>query len=375
MSYMGLIYSYSERENLRELTSYRTLAALPVGGKYRVIDFVLSNFVNSGIYEASVIARSNYHSLIEHLGSGAEWDMFRKRGGLRVLTPFANPEATESSHIYRGTIDALANHLHSIRKSMAEYVILTGSRIVYSMDYREMVRTHRESGADVTVAYTNHLNGTNRIPQGVPILRMDADQRIREVEMIEEEQPDREGAWGIGVCVIQKTLLESLVSDAISHQRFDLYVDILQRLAPSLKMLGYEYKKHLLDFSTIATYMESNKAMLDPDFSSKVFRETVFTKVKDSVPARYGKECYVENSLISDGCEILGTVINSVVSRGVHVDRGALIKDSIIMQDTEIMEHARVENAILDKDVIVRSGREVLGHASYPIVLKKMSIV
>lgn len=375
MSLMGLIYSYSDRENLRELTSNRSLAALPVGGKYRIIDFVLSNFVNSGIYEVSVIARTNYHSLIEHLGSGAEWDMFRKRGGLRVLTPFANPEATESQHIYRGTIDALANHLHSVRKSMAEYVILTGSRIVYAMDYRDMVRAHQESGADITVAYANGLNGSNRIPQGVPLVRLDEQKRILDVELLEDEQPDRQGSWCIGVCVIRKTLMESLVSDAISHQRYDLYRDILQRLAPSLKIFGYEYDRHVLEFSTIATYMESNKAMLDHDFSAKVFKETVYTKVKDSVPARYGSECYVENSMISDGCQILGTVINSVVSRGVHIDRGAIVKDSIVMQDTEIMEHARVENAILDKDVIVRSGREVLGHPTYPIVLQKMSIV
>ena len=123
MSYMGLIYSYSDRENLREIKIGRDLKAINIGGKYRIIDFVLSNFVNSGIFEVSVIARTNYHSLIEHLGSGAEWDMSRKRGGLRVLTPFANKESTDSAQIYKGSIDALANHLHSIKKSMAEYVV------------------------------------------------------------------------------------------------------------------------------------------------------------------------------------------------------------------------------------------------------------
>ncbi|MDD2301016.1 MAG: glucose-1-phosphate adenylyltransferase subunit GlgD [Eubacteriales bacterium] len=375
MSYMGLIYSYSDRENLRELTSNRALAALSIGGKYRIIDFVLSNFVNSGIFEVSVIARTNYHSLIEHLGSGAEWDMSRKRGGLRVLTPFANKESTDSAQIYKGSIDALANHLHSIKKSMAEYVVLTGSRILYTMDYRDMIKAHLNSGADITIAYTNQMNGTQRIPQGSPMVYLDEQKRVQSVEILDEEQSDREGSWCIDVCVIRKTLLESLIADATSHQRYDLYNDILKRLAPTLKIFGYEYCGHLLEISTISTYMEANRAMLDPEFASKVFQETVYTKVKDSVPALYGPDCYVENSMISDGCQILGTVINSVVSRGVHIDKGAVVKDSIIMQDTEIMDHAKVEHAILDKDVIVRDGREVIGHPSYPIVLPKMSIV
>ena len=375
MGCLGIIYSYSDKENLRELTSIRAMASLSLCGKYRVIDFVLSNFVNSNIFEVSVIAKTNYHSLIEHLASGAEWDMSRKRGGLRVLTPFSNPEATENSHIYRGTLDALSNHMHAIRHSLAEYVIITGSRILYSMDYRDLLNSHLNSGADITVAYTDNFNGTHRIPQGSPMFTMDQDQRITDVEIIQDEQADAKRFWSVGVCVIRKSLLESLVADSISHQRYDFYVDILQRLSGVLKIYGYKYKKQLLEISTISGYMEANKAFLDKDFSSKVFSQTVFTKVKDSIPALYGPNCYVENSIVSDGCEIQGTVVNSILSRGVRVDRGAIVKDCIVMQDTEIMDDARVENAILDKDVIIREGREVLGHKTYPVVLQKLSIV
>lgn len=375
MSCLGLIYSYSDKENLRELTSIRAMGSLSICGKYRIIDFVLSNFVNSGIFEVSVIAKTNYHSLIDHLASGAEWDMSRKRGGLRVLTPFSNPEATENTHIYRGTLDALSNHMHSIRHSLADYVILTGSRILYRMDYRDMLSEHVKSGADITVAYTDNFNGINRVPQGVPMMKMDKNQRITEVEIIEDEQVDRKGMWAIGACVIQKSLLESLVADSISHQRFDIYEDILKRLPGILKIYGYKYSNYILEISTITSYMETNKAFLNPEFSSKIFAQTVYTKVKDSIPALYGPNCYVENSIISDGCEIQGTVINSVLSRGVRVDAGAIVKDSIVMEHTEVMDNAKVENAILDKDVIVREGREVIGHETYPIVLQKLSIV
>lgn len=375
MSYLGLIYSYSDKENLRELTSIRAMASLPIAGKYRIIDLVLSNFVNSGIFEVSVIAKTNYHSLIDHLAAGAEWDMSRKKGGLRVLTPFSNPEATENSFIYRGTVDALSNHLHSIKHSLADYVIISESRILYNIDFRDMINVHIQSGADITVAYTNNLNGEHRIPQGVPVIKLGENQRITDVNVIEEELNNTEGSWGIGVCVIRKTLLESLVADAVSHQWFDLYADVLKRLVPKLNIQGYEYKKQLLEVGTVCDYKKSNMLLLDRDFSKMVFEKTVYTKVKDSVPAFYGSECYVENSIISDGCDIYGTVVNCVVSRGVRIEKGAVIKDSIIMQDTVIMSNAKVEHAILDKDVIIREGREVIGHEAYPVVVSKLSIV
>ena len=375
MSYLGLIYSYSDKENLRELTSIRAMASLPIGGKYRIIDLVLSNFVNSGIFEVSVIAKTNYHSLIDHLAAGAEWDMSRKRGGLRVLTPFSNPEAIERSYIYRGTLDALANHMHSIKHSLADYVIITGSKILYNIDFRDMINVHIQSGADITVAYTTSLNGENRMPQGVPMLKMDEKRRITQVDVIEEELNDTPGAWGIGVCVIRKTLLESLVADAISHQWYDLYLDVFKRLALKLNILGYEYKKQLLEVGTVCDYKKANMLLLDREFSKKVFEKTVYTKVKDSVPAFYGANCYVENSIISDGCDICGTVVNCVVSRGVRIEKGAVVKDSILMQDTVIISNSKVEHAILDKDVIVREGKEVIGHETYPIVVPKLSIV
>jgi glucose-1-phosphate adenylyltransferase len=375
MSYLGIIYSYSDKENLRELTSIRAMASLSIAGKYRIIDLVLSNFVNSGIFEVSVIAKTNYHSLIDHLAAGAEWDMSRKKGGLRVLTPFSNPEATENSFIYRGTLDALANHLHSIKHSLADYVIITGSKILYTLDFRDMINAHIQSGADITVAYANSLNGEHRIPQGVPLLQLDETQRITEVNVTEEELNDTEGSWGIGVCVIRKTLLESLVADAFSHQWFDLYADVFKRLVPKLNIKGYEYKKQLLEVGTVCDYKKSNMLFLDREFSKKVFEKTVYTKVKDSVPAFYGAECYVENSIISDGCDIYGTVVNCVISRGVRIEKGAVVKDSIIMQDGVIMANAKVEHAILDKDVIIREGKEVIGHETYPVVVPKLSIV
>jgi len=154
MNALGIVFSYSEHENLRELTKIRTLASVPFGGKYRIIDFILSNYVNSGIYDVSIITRNNFHSLADHLGAGKEWDLTRKIGGLRILSPFSTPGTSNSSGNYLGTIDALHKSMHSIKRSRADYVILTGSNFIFSINYDEVLKSHIERNADIIAVYT-----------------------------------------------------------------------------------------------------------------------------------------------------------------------------------------------------------------------------
>lgn len=374
MSTLGIIFSYSDRQNLRELTHRRTLASLPMAGKYRMIDFVISNFVNDGIYDVSIIARNNYHSLMDHLGAGKEWDLVRKRGGLRILTPFARSE-TEKTVLYRGRIEALANNMHSIRRSMAEYVILSGSSILYSMDFNALVEAHMNSNADITAVYTRELNGYPTVPMGVAIFRFNEENRLYDMAINMDDMSRQEAAWSIGVFVIKKSLLESLVADAMAYGKYDFYEDILHRLANVLNIQGYEYKGHLLEVSSVAGYMQANMNFLSAEFREKAFRRPIYTKGKDSVPVRYYEGCQVRNSIISDGCRIEGTVENSLLSRGVRIGKGAVVKNSVIMQNTEIMRNVMLDHVILDKDVIVRENRQLSGHVTYPVVVEKASII
>ncbi|MGI6727713.1 MAG: glucose-1-phosphate adenylyltransferase subunit GlgD [Anaerovoracaceae bacterium] len=374
MSVLGIIFSYSDRENLRELTKWRTLSSLPIAGKYRIIDFIVSNFVNDGIYDVFVIARNNYHSLMDHLGAGKEWDLVRKRGGLRVLTPFSRSD-NDKSGLYRGTIEALADNMHSIRHSMAEYVILSGSSILYSIDFNDLVESHIKSNADITAVYAKQREGYLTVPMGVAIYRFNEQNRLYDLTINMDDMSQQDVTWSTELFVIRKSLLDTLVADAISYGRYNFHEDIIKRLVNNLNIQGYEYKGHILEVSSVASYMKSNMNFLDSEFRKKSFQRPIYTKNKDGVPARYYEGCQVRNSIISDGCRIEGTVENSLISTDVKIGRGAVVKNCIVMQKTEIMKDVELDHVILDKDVIVRENRKLSGHATYPVVIEKGSIV
>ncbi len=372
-SVLGVVFAYSERAAMRELTKIRTLASLPIAGKYRVIDFILSGFVNSNIYDISLITTNNYNSLVDHVGSGRDWDLTRKIGGVRILSPFSGENSVDG--VYKGTLDALHRNLSSIKRSHAQHVVLTGSSIVCNIDYRELVENHIASHADITVVYTKSMNGGKTVPRGVSIIEMDENQRVQNLKINEDDVKLQDVNWSLDIFVIKKALLETLVADAVSVGLKDFNQDILKRLAGTLNIQGVESEDQFFEISNIKGYMQANMNFLKKEYRDKAFEKPVFTKVKDSFPTLYKDGCYVKNSLIADGCKIEGHVENSIISRGVRVEHSAVVKNSIIMQNTDIQSGARVEYVISDKDVIVREGREVIGHDKYPLLLAKKSIV
>lgn len=374
MKVLGVAFAYSERENLRELTDMRTLGSLPMAGKYRMIDFLISNFVNQGILDVSVIARENYHSLMDHLGSGKEWDLIRKRGGLRLLTPFGMAEDGRGG-LYRGSIEALSNNMHSLNRSMADLCVLAETSILHSIDYNHLIASHFESGADITAVYSRNLNGHLTVPMDVAVFHFDENNRLYDLTINKDDVSDLDLPWSIGVFVIRKSLLESLVADAMAYGMYDFNHDIIKRLSGNLNIKGYEYTGYLLEVSSVSGYMQANMNFLNSNFRAKVFDKPIYTKSKDGVPARYYEGCSVKNSIVSDGCRIYGKVENSVLSRNVIVREGAVVKDSVIMQNTEIMKGVSLDHVILDKDVIVRENRVLSGHITYPVVVEKGSIV
>ncbi|MGI6731183.1 MAG: glucose-1-phosphate adenylyltransferase subunit GlgD [Anaerovoracaceae bacterium] len=277
--------------------------------------------------------------------------------------------------MYRGIIDALDQNMNSIKRSMGDYVILSGSNIICTIDFQELLKKHIESQSDITAVYTKTLNGSQIIPSGVAVLDLDNSERLTGLTINQDDINPRDANWSLGIFVMKKSLLESLVADACSFERYNFYIDIIQRLSNNLKIMGYEYKGHILDISSVENYMKANMSLLSGEFRNKVFSEPIYTKIKDSVPALYCPGCTVSNSIISDGCIIEGTVINSVLSRGVKVGKGSMVKNCIVMQDTEIMRDTFLDNVILDKDIIVRDNRHLSGHEAYPVVIEKLSIL
>jgi glucose-1-phosphate adenylyltransferase len=206
-------------------------------------------------------------------------------------------------------------------------------------------------------------------------MNFDDRNRLTGLKINKDDMSNQNVSWSTGVFIVKKSLLESLVADAMAYGKYDFYEDILNRLCGNLNIQGYEYKGHLLEVSTVAGYMKANMNFLNEDFRKSAFQMPIYTKIKDSVPARYFSDCKVSNSIISDGCRIEGIVENSIISRDVKIGKDAVVRNSIVMQNTEIMKGVQLDHVILDKDVIVRENRRLSGHITYPIVVEKASII
>ena len=371
-SAFGLIYTGEANMQLRELTFSRSVAAVPFGGRYRTIDFMLSDMVNSGITNVGIIAQRNYHSLMDHLESGKEWDLHRKRDGLFVLPPFVTHDNTG---VYKGTVDAIRSCMGYIKRSSQRFVVLTGSHTIYNTTYTEMIRRHIESGADITIMY--NVEGEDYDSHGYDDLRLVMDESGRVTDLALNPERPKSRNCSCDVFIMEKQLLEYLVDDAASHAEFDFMRDVLVKNVERLKIYGWRFDGYVARLNSINDFYRHNMALLEKEVSKQLFchEHPIYTKIKDEVPARYVGDGMAKNSVIADGCVIEGTVENSVLFRGVHVAPGAVVRNSIIMQAVEIGEGSSLEYMILDKGVIIKAGRHLSGHESYPMILRKGTTV
>ncbi|MBQ7061552.1 MAG: glucose-1-phosphate adenylyltransferase subunit GlgD [Clostridia bacterium] len=371
----GLIYTGEANAQLRELTFSRSVAAVPFGGRYRTIDFVLSDIVNSGISNVGLIANRNYHSLMDHLGSGKEWDLHRKRDGLFILPPFVTKDNTG---VYRGTVDAIRSVLGYVRRSAQRYVILTGSHTIYNMTFDDMLRQHIETGADVTIMYSEE-NVDEFFNKGEQFddLRLTVDGTGLVTDLAFNPYNSTVRNVGCDAYIMDKTLLEYLIEDAYSHGDSDFMQDVLIKNVSKYRFYGYRYDGYVARLNSLGQFYRHNMRLLEPAVAEDLFNpeHPIYTKVKDEVPARYVGNGRSKNSIAADGCVIEGEVENSILFRGVHVGKGSVIKNSILMQSTYIGENCELNCMVLDKGVVVRNGRVLSGHENYPMILRKGAVV
>lgn len=368
---LGIIFSNMHDETIGELTNIRTMGSVPFGGRYRFIDFPLSNMVNSGITNVGVVTKSNYQSLIDHIGSGREWDLSRKVGGLNILPPFSN----NHSGIYRGRLEALSGISDYIESHRAKYVLMADCDIISNVDYRGIVKQHINSGADITVMYQKLDMGRGDLLEDTTAFGFDASGRINDV-MIGPTVP---GTYNVyeNVTVISKDLLCRIISETSQRNQISFKREILQNSHNRYNIQGYENTSVSLTIHSLKSYFDANMKLLDPAVRAAVFnpQRPIYTKIKDEVPAKYGTSATVTNSLVADGCIIDGTVENSIVFRGVKIAKGATVKNSIIMQGVTVSEGANLNYVISDKDVMVRENRMLMGFETYPIYISKGSVV
>ncbi len=364
---LGLIFANMHDEAVRECTAIRSMGSLPFGGRYRLIDFVLSGMVNAGITKVGVITKSNYQSLMDHLGSGKAWDLSRKHEGLFFLPPRSSDDAK-----YQGRIGSLADIMAFLRRSKEELIILSDCHMVSSMDYGALLQAHVESGADVTVACRN---GEVPALADIPQIKMDAAGRV--TDMLIGRVGDGEATYGIGVYVMRKDWLIHIVSEAVARNLQHFERDILQRRLHEINIHGYEVPTLVMPIYSLSSYYNANLALLDSEVRAQLFPNArpVYTKVRDCAPVQYGLHAQVKNSLVADGSHIDGTVKNSIIFRGVNIGRDTVIEDCVVMQDVTVADRCSLTCVVADKNAAFREGRTLQGFDSYPVYIAKNAIV
>lgn len=366
MNALGIIFSNIHDNNVPELTGNRTIGAIPFAGRYRLMDFTLSSMVNSGITHVGCVTNRNYRSLIDHVGSGKEWDLARKNGGFVLLPPFGE---TESNTLYSTRLEALKTILGFINRSNETYVVLSDTNSVYNINFNDMLRYHIDSQAAVSLLYaqkdSKDISGTNNV-----ILKLNKEGVVKELST----DPKLSGKVNIygNICILRKDLLVSLVSDAIAHGRRHFIMDAIAKNLNSMKVVGYKHTGYFEEISSLQRYYNVNLALLDKKTRDSLFGEAeVYTKIRDSAPTEYGANAIVSNSLVSDGCIIEGEVYNSIIFRGVKVGRGAVVRNSILMNNTIVGDNASLNAVITDKNVSLRDRRVLAGCPELPFYLKK----
>ena len=360
---LGLIFSNAYDSAIPELTTLRTMGSVPFGGRYRLIDFVLSNMVNSGMSKVGVATKSNYQSLMDHLGSGKPWDLSRKNSGMYILPPFS----TKESGGVANRIELLHGCMNFLSHSKEEYVLLSDCNVVCNVDFGALLEAHIASGADITAAYRRSVKPL--LPDLMSFSFEDA--RITGISV--GAPTGAVEAYSLNIFLMRKALLERLVNEAVSLHFDNFERDLFQRNLQMLKICGFEETGFVRTLSSLQSFYDVNMELLHKENRRQLFtpERPVLTKVRDDMPTIYGLGSEVKNSLIADGCTIEGTVENSILFRGVRVGKGAVVRDSILMQGSMIGDNVRAGCVVMDKNGVLKPGKTLCGDKTFPIYIGK----
>ena len=365
---VGIVFSNAYDECISELTGIRTMGSVPFASRYRLIDFTLSNMVNAGIEKVGVLTKSNYQSLMDHVGTGKPWDLSRKNDGLFILPPFSTNEAG-------GNADKLASLkgiMGFISRSNEEYVLLSDCNTVLNLDIEALTDYHTSKNADITIVYKN---GKKPNLTDVVVLDMNAENKAEKISI--SPVTDENVNYSLDVIFMKKALLERLINDAISLNYKDFEADIIQGNIEKLNIYGYEATGYAATIESMESYFKVNMELLDMANCDDLFNadRPIYTKVRDDMPAIYGLGSSVKNSLVADGCIIEGTVENSILFRGVRVEKGAVVKNSIVMQDGFVAQNATLNCVVADKSVVITPNKTLSGAENYPVYIGKEIVI
>ncbi len=371
MDAVGIILSNINDRTAPELTYDRTLASVHYGGKYRLIDFVLSSMVNSAVTEVAIVTKANYYSLMNHIGTGKEWDLSRKMGGIIVLPSYVY---SGRNPMYNNRLEALMGIEKYLFECNEEYVILSDGDMVLNIDYDRVLKHHLQTGADITAVYQN-----TTIEDGVKatqtVFKLDEENRVTDIRIFAAPKDEN---VGLNTWFMRRTYLMNLVADAAAHGYTSFTREVLSPNLHEIKVIGYEYKGYFAYMDSVESYFAKNMELLCPEVREKLFKcpdRPIYTSIKDSPPTKYGNNAKIANSIIADGCIIEGTVENSILFRGVFVGKDTVVRNSIIMEDSVCGENSSLNYIVADKNVTLRNECMLSGQHSHPFYIKKGSIV
>ncbi|MFG6120182.1 glucose-1-phosphate adenylyltransferase subunit GlgD [Thalassobacillus sp. B23F22_16] len=359
----GIINLDHEQDVLDELTYFRCSAAVPFAGRYRMIDFTISNMSNSRIESIAVFARRKYRSLMDHLEQGKAWDLDRKRGGLFILPPDWN----DPTDISKGDLQHFHNNIDFITRTFADYVVVSGTQNICNINFRDVLEEHKASGADVTVVYKKV---EELYPEHKRAHKLTIDESGRVTDIHNNQ---RSNNVYMDMYILEKNYLYGMIEDCIAHGCSHFFLDGIKARLPQIHMHAYEYKGAHALINSVESYYRHSASLLNGANHDDLFKEEapIFTKVKNEPPTKYSQDSNVTNTLVANGCVIDGQVEDSILFRGVKVGKGAVIKNSIIMQRCEIDSNAVLENVILDKDCRISNSRTLIGVPEKPYVVAK----
>ena len=347
---LGIVFANAHDALLKDMTKTSSMGAVPFGGRYRLIDFALSNLSNAGVGKVGVITKANYYSLMTHIGNGKPWDLDRKKGGIAILPPYASPEA----QVYKGRLEAVYGILEYLKESKEELVVLCDSDVVANVDVKKLIAYHTDKKADITVV-TAH----GKKPEGQKDMMdytFSSDGKITSVSF----EPSDDCDFSLDIMVIGRELLIDIVERETAAGRVSLSHGIFEN-CDKYNVYGYKHEGYAAVIDSVDNYFKANLDLLCRDVRNDVFdrNNPVYTNSRDDMPARYGLKSEVKNSIIADGCIIEGTVKNSVLFRGVKVGKGAVVENCVLMHGTEVGEGARVKNTITNNFVKITEKNEI----------------
>ena len=365
----GIIFANINDTLLKRLTSKRSMASVPFGARYRLIDFPLSNLVNAGVSSVGIITKENYRSLMDHVGNGVYWDLDRKNGGLYLLPPYV----TSGTKRYNGTVDALHGAFDYIDRCNAEYIVLCNADTIANIDLNAALKSHIEKNADITLVYHNGKPPVNNAD--LMLLAMDGDDRVESIGF--EPKADEDTDYFAGSIILSRKLLMRLVEEAYSEGQVSFTADVIADMTDRLRIYGFRHNEFVAVLDGTDAYYKASMALLDTNVRRQLFGRgrPVFTKTRDDMPTRYGTKANVKNSIIADGCVINGTVKNSILFRGVTVEKDAVVENCILMQETAVGTGADIKNVIADKNAAIGDNMILKGTPQKCVFVKKNQVL